>query len=107
MIDRMILALGMITLSQGIPFYHLGMEFGRSKKLHHNSYNLSDEYNGINWNNTIIYKEVIDALKSLISLRNKYSIFRFKSKEEVNSYIKIDKFDGSLVLRYYDIINKY
>ena len=104
-IDRMILALGMITLSQGIPFYHLGMEFGRSKKLHHNSYNVSDEYNGINWNNTIIYKEVIDALKSLINLRNKYSIFRFKSKEEVNNYIKIDKFDGSLVLRYYDIIN--
>lgn len=104
LIDRLILALGLITLSQGIPFYHLGMEFGRCKKLEDNSYNLGDDYNGVNWNNTIIYKEAIDALKALINIRNKYHIFKFKTKEEVNNYIKIDKFDGSLVLRYYDVV---
>ena len=105
LIDRLILGLGIITLSQGIPFYHLGMEFGRSKKLQHNSYNLSDEVNGVNWERITDFNVVIETLKNLIKLREKYHIFRFKTKEEVNNYIKLDKFDNSLVLRYYDYIN--
>ena len=100
--DRIILGLSLITLSQGIPFYHLGMEFGRSKKLHHNSYNLSDEYNGVNWDNVDSFKEVIETLKNLINLRKKYNIFKFTSKEEIINYVKLDKFNGSLVARYYD-----
>ena len=101
--DRIILGLAMITFAQGVPFFHLGMEFGRSKCLHHNSYNLGDEYNGVNWDNMVMFKEVIDALKVLIKIRNKYPMFRLKTKEEVKHQVKYDKNSGSLLLRYYDV----
>lgn len=104
LIDRLCLAVSVIAFAQGVPFYHLGMEFARSKKLHHNSYNLGDDYNGVNWNNVDIYKEVVETLKNVIKLRNKYSIFRFNTKEEIINNIKIEKFSGSLVLRYYDYV---
>lgn len=105
LIDRLSLAVSVIALAQGIPFYHLGMEFGRSKKLHHNSYNMSDEYNGIDWSNLKKYQCVIETLKNVIKVRNKYSIFRFNTKDEIVKNIKIEQFDGSLVLRYYDYLN--
>lgn len=105
LIDRLSLAVSVIALTQGIPFYHLGMEFGRSKKLHHNSYNLGDEYNGVDWNNIDKYQNVIETLKNVIKVRNKYPIFRFSNKDEIINYIKIEQFDGSLVLRYYDYHN--
>ena len=105
LIDRLSLAVSVIALAQGIPFYHLGMEFGRSKKLHHNSYNIGDEYNGVCWDEKDKYNEVIETLKNVIKLRNKYQIFRFKTKDEIVKYIKIEQFDGSLVLRYYDYNN--
>lgn len=100
--DRLILGLAMITLAQGVPFFHLGMEFGRSKCLEHNSYNLSDKYNGINWNNVSLFNSVIETLKVLINLRVKYPMFRLQTCHEVKNNVKLDKNDGSLLLRYYD-----
>ena len=100
--DRLILGLSLITLSQGIPFYHLGMEFGRTKLLHHNSYNLSDKYNGVNFDNLDEFEDVIIALKNLILLRDKLDIFKMTDPNDILNNIKLEKFDGSCIIRYYD-----
>lgn len=105
LIDRMILSLGCVILSQGIPFLHLGEEFGRSKNFCHNSYNLSDEINGVDWDQISEFTEVVDSLKELIKLRKKYSFFRFKTKDEIKKYIHLDNFNNLLQLRYYDLNN--
>ena len=103
--DRLILALGMVAISQGIPFYHLGMEFGRTKKLEENSYNLSDEYNGVDFNKLKDYEEVINSFKNLLNLRKKYSFFRLNNKDDIKRLISIEKHSEGYQYRYYDIDN--
>lgn len=43
------LALAVIALGQGIPFFHAGDDLLRSKSLDRNSYNAGDWYNRIDW----------------------------------------------------------
>ncbi|MBC8098319.1 MAG: pullulanase-type alpha-1,6-glucosidase, partial [Armatimonadetes bacterium] len=43
------LGLSIITLSQGVPFYHAGGDMLRSKSLDRNSYNSGDWYNALDW----------------------------------------------------------
>jgi Type II secretory pathway, pullulanase PulA and related glycosidases len=43
------LGLSLTALAQGIPFFHAGDEFLRSKSLDRNSYNSSDWFNRIDW----------------------------------------------------------
>ena len=81
--DYLKLALGLILISQGIPFIHLGMEFGRTKKGIGNSYKDNMDINQIIWDDTIEYQDVISYLKNLINLRKTDSSFRLKTKEEV------------------------
>lgn len=49
-VDRQILALGLVALAQGIPFFDSGIEILRSKSGDQNSYDSGDWYNGIQWN---------------------------------------------------------
>lgn len=99
-IDRMILGLGCVILAQGIPFIHLGQEIGRSKQGFHNSYNLGDEINGIDYCLINQYQEVIDALNNLIKLRSKYDFFRLTTADEIKKTIFLDSEHDSLQLRY-------
>jgi len=62
-----------IAISQGIPFYHAGQEFYRSKKGVENSYNSPDEINQIHWNTHI---EGVKKLRRLLSIRKKYRAYR-------------------------------
>lgn len=63
----------LIAIAQGIPFYHAGQEFYRSKKGIENSYNSPDEINQIHWN---VHEESVNKLKKLLKLRKKYSLYR-------------------------------
>ncbi|MFU8792857.1 MAG: type I pullulanase [Acholeplasmataceae bacterium] len=63
----------LIAISQGIPFYHAGQEFYRSKKGVENSYNCPDEINKIHWS---IHQESIKKLRKLLSIRKKYALYR-------------------------------
>ncbi|MCR3906712.1 MAG: type I pullulanase [Tenericutes bacterium] len=69
----------LIAISQGVPFYHAGQEFYRSKKGVENSYNSSDEINQIEWN---IHEESVKKLKKLLKLRKKYRLYRQISYED-------------------------
>lgn len=43
------LALGIVMLSQGVPFFHAGDDILRSKSLNPNSYNSGDWFNKLDW----------------------------------------------------------
>jgi pullulanase-type alpha-1,6-glucosidase len=43
------LALSLVAFSQGVPFFHAGDDFLRSKSLDRNSYNSGDWFNKIDW----------------------------------------------------------
>jgi pullulanase len=63
----------LIAISQGIPFYHAGQEFYRTKLGVENSYNSPDEVNKISWNPKI---EAVQKLRKLLKLRKKYKLYR-------------------------------
>jgi len=63
----------LIAISQGVPFYHAGQEFYRSKKGVENSYNSPDEINQIHWN---IHVEGVKKLRKLLSIRKRYAAYR-------------------------------
>ena len=57
--DFLKLGLQLLFVSQGIPFIHLGMEFGRTKNNHDNSYNLPIEINKVDWSKINEYENVL------------------------------------------------
>src|SRR3989339_834935 len=63
----------LIAISQGIPFYHAGQEFYRSKMGVENSYNSPDEINQITWNPKA---EAVDKLKKLLKIRKQHKLYR-------------------------------
>lgn len=65
-----------IAISQGIPFYHAGQEFYRSKKGVENSYNSPDEINMIHWKPRL---EGVKKLKKLLQIRKRYQAYRMTS----------------------------
>ena len=81
-------ALGILLLSQGIPFIHAGNEFLRSKGMDHNSYKSPISINGIDWSfkekNFNFYKYVRD----LIALRKKYDEFTLSTPEDIGVKVK-------------------
>lgn len=69
----------LIAISQGVPFYHAGQEFYRTKKGIENSYRSPDSINQIEWN---IHGENIQKLRKLLKLRKKYSLYRQTSYKD-------------------------
>ncbi len=66
------LAIGIVLTSQGIPFLHAGSEFLRTKNGEHNSYNLSDAINQIDWNRKADYLNHFQFIKQLIQFRKEH-----------------------------------
>lgn len=62
-----------IAISQGVPFYHAGQEFYRSKKGVENSYNRLDDINMIWWNP---HSEGVKKLRKLLAIRKRYAAYR-------------------------------
>lgn len=93
-IDRIILSISMIAIAQGIPFYHLGQEYGRTKKGIDNSYKSSLSINGIDYNRQNDFLPSILAFKEVLSLRRKYDFFRLRTVSEIRRRVKfIDNLD--------------
>jgi len=84
------LAIGLILLSQGIPFIHSGMEFMRTKQGEHNSYKSADEINKIDWDLLEKNRDVFEFTRELIKIRKMQDHFRFSTVEEVIKYIDIN-----------------
>jgi pullulanase len=81
----------LIAISQGIPFYHAGQEFYRSKKGVENSYNSPDDINQITWR---VKEDAVKKLRVLLKLRKKYKLYR---QSTYNDSVSITK-DKKLVI---------
>ncbi|MFR7881231.1 MAG: hypothetical protein ACLU5J_07005 [Christensenellales bacterium] len=86
-IDYIKLSLGLVILSAGIPFIHAGEELFRSKNFIDNSYNESDDINGIDWFSSL---NVSETLKDLLILRRKMFALTCCEVVDMDKYMKLD-----------------
>ncbi|MCF7912732.1 MAG: type I pullulanase [Candidatus Cloacimonetes bacterium] len=109
------LGLAIILTSQGIPFLHAGSEFLRSKRVPdtseddiRNSYKANDKVNQIDWQRKLTYLEFFDYIKTLISIRKKYSALRLTTALQIKKRVSIlkDGIPDNLIAIYISGLNK-
>lgn len=89
---------GALALSQGVPFYHMGQEFCRTKNGIDNSYMSSDEINKIDYDRAEKFSDVVNYTKAMLSLRKWLPIFSFKTAEEIARHVVFEDLDQGLLL---------
>jgi len=77
------MANGIILTSQGIPFIHAGEEMLRTKQGYHNTYNMPDYINMLDWSRKHVYGEVFDYYRNIIALRKAHPAFRMATSAAV------------------------
>lgn len=77
------LANGIVLTTQGTAFLHAGVEMMRTKDGAHNSYNLPDSINQIDWSWKQENQEVFEYYQSLIALRKAHPAFYMPTGEMV------------------------
>ncbi|RNI25873.1 type I pullulanase [Rufibacter latericius] len=83
-----LLSNAIVLTSQGTAFLHAGVEMLRTKNGEHNSYNLPDAINQINWNWKSAYPEVFTYYKNLIALRKAHPAFRMPTAQLVTKHLE-------------------
>jgi len=91
------LANAVVMTSQGTAFIHAGAEMLRTKRGHHNSYNLPDSINQIDWNWKVSNARVVEYYKNLITLRKQHPAFRMASSEELRNKLEFKKTANDLI----------
>ena len=81
------LSLAIVLTSQGVPFLHAGSEMMRTKRGEHNSYNLPDAVNQINWDWKNEHADVVAYTKGLIALRKAEPALRLRSAQDIQEKI--------------------
>lgn len=97
------LANAVVLTSQGVSFLHAGSEMLRTKNKEHNSYNLPDPINQIDWNLKLKNEAVVRYYKNLIDLRKAHPAFRMTSGDEVRKHLSFKRVEKGLVS--YEISN--
>lgn len=82
------LANAIIFTSQGIPFLHAGEEFLRTKGGEHNSYNLPDSVNRLDWTRKKEHFGVYSFYRDLLTLRREHPAFRMKTAAAARENLK-------------------
>jgi pullulanase len=82
------LAMGILAVSQGSLFLHAGMEFGRSKFGHHNSYNASDNVNRLDWRRKKLFSRIFHYARGLVHMRRAHPVFRLRTRSEVEKRLR-------------------
>lgn len=77
------LAALLLFTAQGITFMHAGQEFGRTKRGHHNTYNLPDAVNQIDWSLKKRRSSLYEYCRGLIALRKAHPAFRLRTRADV------------------------
>ena len=95
-----LLAQTAVFTSQGVPFMLSGEELLRDKKGVHNSFELPDEINHLDWSNKAKYPQVFDYYKSLIALRQHHPAFRLGNADLVRKHLEfLDMPEGLIAYR--------
>lgn len=82
--------LGYLALftSQGVPFFHGGEEFARSKGGNNNSYESSDSVNQVDWSLKREHYDLFTYVRDLIALRKAHPMFRLRTRPDVRSRVQ-------------------
>lgn len=91
------LANAIVLTSQGVSFLHAGSEMLRTKNGAHNSYNLPDSINQIDWNWKVKNKKVVDYYKNLIALRKAHPGLRMTSGDQVRKHLHFNRVENGLI----------
>ena len=91
------LANAVVMTSQGTAFIHAGAEMLRTKNGEHNSYNLPDSINRIDWNWKWEHKEIVEYYKNLIALRKAHPAFRMTTAVDVQSNLEFKTVEPGLI----------
>ncbi|WKK67189.1 type I pullulanase [Lutimonas zeaxanthinifaciens] len=91
------LANAVVMTSQGVAFIHAGSEMLRTKDEEHNSYNLPDIINQIDWNWKVEHRQVFEYYRNLITLRKNHPAFRMTSGEAVRKHLSFVRSEPGLI----------
>lgn len=83
------LALGIILISQGIPFIHAGQEFLRTKDGIENSYNAGDFVNRFDYYRRDEHIDMVTFVKDLIQLRKELPGLRLNNAYDIMSKVHL------------------
>lgn len=90
-----------VMFSHGIPFFHMGQEIGLSKNGNCNSYNSSDEENGMKYDVVYERKNLVSYFKDLCEFRKTCKIFKIVDNQEMISTISFHNINcGALLIKY-------
>jgi len=93
--QKMLMAATMFA--QGIPFFHSGQEFCRTKNGAHNTYNGTREINQMDWNRRVEYADVVDYFKDLVKFRKSHACLRLDNKKDIDENCSFEEVFGMLV----------
>ena len=86
-----------VMTSQAIAFMHAGAEMIRTKGEEHNSYNLPDNVNQIDWSRKSEYENVVKYYQNLINLRKEHPAFRMRTAEDIRNNLEFKKVENGLI----------
>ncbi|MBQ1509155.1 MAG: hypothetical protein IIZ47_07000, partial [Erysipelotrichaceae bacterium] len=72
------LAIALTAFARGIPFFHSGQEFLRTKNGIDNTYNLPDEINTLDWKRKNEYRDVVEYFRNCLKVRKENPEFTAK-----------------------------
>ena len=84
-------------LAQGVPFFHSGQEFCRTKNGEHNTYNMGSVINRVDWQRRNKYKNVVSFFKDLVKLRKSRSEFKYVTSASIKKHVSFEEIFGTLV----------
>ncbi|MDK6805956.1 type I pullulanase [Aerococcus sp. UMB7834] len=103
---RQLLANTLIALTEGIPFFHSGQEFLRSKLNLRNTYNAPVEINALDWDKRDEETEAVTYLKDLLDYRKKHEVFRLTSFASIYDHLEILRADSQIIIAVYQAADR-
>lgn len=100
------LGFSILFTAQGIPFFHSGNEFMRTKEMEANSYNLPLSINALDWDLKYEHEEYFNYFKDLISFRKSYEEFNLVEEEEIRKRLKFMDLEEEACIISYTISRK-
>lgn len=79
------LAIGIVLVSQGVPFIEGGSEICRTKQGNHNSYEAGDAINQFDWVAAERCRDVSDWVAGMIAIRAAHPVFRMDNAADVRA----------------------
>ena len=96
--NYVILSLGLVVLSLGVPFIHAGQELMRSKQGIDNTYNLGLDVNGLSYQNKDNYQTIINALKYFIKFRKNTDLYKLNNPDIIDEIVIVKATPNNTIL---------